>query len=164
MQDLVQAYEKEKDARIKERILAVKLHVVDGKTEKEVSKMLNKGYSTIKLWVSKYKREGLDGLRDKPRSGRPRKAEKEKIKKVLEDGPQKYGIQQEYWTVKTLKVVLQGQGIEYKKSRLYELVHELGYDLIKPRPTNVQAEKGKWKDFKKNKGFGRNGSVLPRRE
>jgi len=30
------------------------------------------------LWVGKYKKEGLDGLRDKPRSGRPRKAEKEK--------------------------------------------------------------------------------------
>ncbi|ACP49130.1 hypothetical protein YN1551_2108 [Sulfolobus islandicus Y.N.15.51] len=78
MEDLVQAYEEEKDARIKERILAVKLHLVDGKSEKEVSKMLNKGYSTIKLWVGKYKKEGLDGLRDKPRSGRPRKAEKEK--------------------------------------------------------------------------------------
>lgn len=56
----------------------MKLHVVDGKSEREVSKMLNKGYSTIKLWVGKYKKEGLDGLRDKPRSGRPTKAEEEK--------------------------------------------------------------------------------------
>lgn len=86
---MVQAYEEEKDARIKERILSVKLHLVDGKSEKKVSKMLNKGYSTIKLWVGEYKKEGLDGLRDKPRSGRPRKAEKEK--QILEDQPQKYG-------------------------------------------------------------------------
>ncbi|AAK41740.1 Partial transposase from ISC1048 [Saccharolobus solfataricus P2] len=107
MQDLVQAYKEEKNARIKERILAVKLHVVDGKSEKEVSKMLNKGYSTIKLWIGKYKKEGLDGLKDKPRSGRPRKVEEEKIKQILEDKPQKYGIQQEYWTMKTLKIALQ---------------------------------------------------------
>ncbi len=141
MEDLAKAYEEEKDARIKERILAVKLHVVDGKTEKEVSKMLNKGYSTIKLWIGKYKKEGLDGLKDKHRSGRPRKAEEEKIKQILEDKPQKYGIQEEYWTMRTLKIALQEQGIEYKKSRLYELVHELGYNL-KPRSTNVH-EKGK---------------------
>ncbi|WP_029552603.1 helix-turn-helix domain-containing protein, partial [Saccharolobus solfataricus] len=85
-------------------ILAVKLHLVDGKSEKEVSKMLNKGYSTIKLWVGKYKKEGLNGLRDKPRSGRPRKAEKGKIKQILEDQPQKYGIQEEYWTMRTFKI------------------------------------------------------------
>ncbi|ACR40979.1 ORF1 in transposon ISC1048 [Sulfolobus islandicus M.16.4] len=160
MQDLVQAYEEEKDARIKERILAVKLHLVDGKSEKEVSKMLNKGYSTIKLWVGKYKKEGLNGLRDKPRSGRPRKAEEGKIKQILEDQPQKYGIQEEYWTMRTFKIALQQQGIEYKKSRLYELVHELGYNLVKPRPTNVQAKKDMWDDFK----IGRRGSLLSRRE
>ncbi|QXJ27680.1 hypothetical protein J5U23_00547 [Saccharolobus shibatae B12] len=129
----------------------MKLHVVDGKSEKEVSKMLNKSYSTIKLWIGKYKKEGLDGLRDKPRSGRPRKVEEEKIKQILEDKPQKYGIQQEYWTMKTLKIALQEQGIDYKKSRLYELVHELGYNLVKPRPTNIQAEKEKWEVFKKIK-------------
>ncbi len=151
---MVQAYEEEKDAGIKERILAVKLHVVDGKSEKEVSKMLNKGYSTIKLWIGKYKKEGLDGLRDKPRSGRPRKAEKEK--QILEDQPQKYGIRQEYWTMRTLKI--KQQGIEYKKSRLYELVHELGYNLVKPRSTNVQAEKNMREDFK----IGRRGAVLSR--
>ncbi|ACP44708.1 ORF1 in transposon ISC1048 [Sulfolobus islandicus Y.G.57.14] len=62
MQDLVQAYEEEKNVRIKERILAVKLHIVDGKTEKEVSKMLNKGYSTIKLWIGKYNKEDLNEM------------------------------------------------------------------------------------------------------
>ncbi|ACP34803.1 transposase [Sulfolobus islandicus L.S.2.15] len=44
------------------------MDLVDGKSEKEVSKMLNKGYSTIKLWIGKYKKEGLDGLRDKSSS------------------------------------------------------------------------------------------------
>ncbi|WP_198968555.1 helix-turn-helix domain-containing protein, partial [Saccharolobus islandicus] len=75
MENLVQAYEEEKDARIKERILAVKMHIVDGMKEIEVARVLNKGYSTVRLWINKYKKEGLDGLRDKPRSGRPRKAE-----------------------------------------------------------------------------------------
>ncbi|MEM4798373.1 hypothetical protein AAGT10_06555 [Sulfolobus tengchongensis] len=60
MQDLVQAYKEEKNARIKERILAVKLHVVDGKSEKEVSKMLNKGYSAIKLWISTRRKVLMD--------------------------------------------------------------------------------------------------------
>ncbi|MEM4798372.1 hypothetical protein AAGT10_06565 [Sulfolobus tengchongensis] len=46
--------------------------------------------------------------------------------------------------MRTLKIALQEQGIDYKKSKLYEL----GYNLVKPRPTNVKAEKDKWEDFK----------------
>ncbi|AWR99884.1 hypothetical protein DFR87_09510 [Metallosphaera hakonensis JCM 8857 = DSM 7519] len=85
------------------------------------------------------------------------------MKRVLEDGPRNYGIEQDFWTVKALKVVLLKRGVEYRKSRLYELVHELGYELVTPRPTNVKAEREKWDDFKKSEGVGRRSGVLLRR-
>ena len=60
MENLVKAYEEEKDVRIKERILSVKMYVIDGMKEVEVARVLNKGYSTVRLWINKYKKEGLE--------------------------------------------------------------------------------------------------------
>ncbi len=50
------------------------------------------GYSrrTVQQWVYRYRDYGLDGLREQPRSGRPKKLPTEKeadFRKRLEDGP-----------------------------------------------------------------------------
>ena len=53
------------------------------------------------------------------------KEQKEELKKSLEE--------KEYWTTKEIGVLIKEKfGVEHKKSRLYELLKELGLKLSKP--------------------------------
>ena len=47
------------------------LYLDEGKTYREVSKLLGVAYQTVSSWSKKYVSNGLDFLTDNPRSGRP---------------------------------------------------------------------------------------------
>ena len=49
------------------------LKIIDGKTNKQVAKEMGCKAHTIGMWRSRYYAEGIEGLRDRPRSGRPKK-------------------------------------------------------------------------------------------
>ena len=75
--ELEYAYKQEKDARVKERILLVMLvKKDDGKLPAHAAKLLNRAKSWAYRWLYKYELEGIEGLRDKHRSGRPPLIEK----------------------------------------------------------------------------------------
>ena len=67
------AYKHESDADFKERILLVRRVMSDG--NKEIVTIceedLHRSKSWTYKWLARFKREGLDGLKDKSRSSRP---------------------------------------------------------------------------------------------
>ena len=56
--------------RVQKRILGL-LELDRGKTYKAVSDLLSMSYDTVHGWGKSYRKNGLDFLYDKPRSGRP---------------------------------------------------------------------------------------------
>ena len=68
--DFHQLARREKNAQQRIRLLAL-AHVKDGKTRTEVSESLKISRSSVNNWVKRYKNEGIDGIIDKKRSGRP---------------------------------------------------------------------------------------------
>ncbi|BCS93787.1 helix-turn-helix domain-containing protein [Metallosphaera javensis (ex Sakai et al. 2022)] len=161
MEELEKTYREEKNARIRQRILGVKMYLVDGFREYRVAEVLGVSYSTVKKWVAKYKRGGVGALRDRPRSGRPRKYSSEEVKKVLETSPRELGYNLEGWTMRALNAELRKRGIVYNRYHLYRVVHQLGYGFVTPRPVNARAEVEKHRDFKKSEGTdGTQDSVL----
>ena len=56
------AYKKESNSNKKERILAIRHLLENGKTITEVSKILFKAYNTIKNWWGVFKKDGIRGL------------------------------------------------------------------------------------------------------
>jgi putative transposase len=82
-------YRKETDAVVKERILLVKHVRYDKKEASSVAEIeLNKTRTWAYKWLHRFDRDGLEGLKDKERSGRPPPVSKEimvKIRKELED-------------------------------------------------------------------------------
>lgn len=52
------------------------LGTLGGETDREVANRLGVTTPTVSLWRRRYEEEGLDGLRDRPRTGRPRFTEK----------------------------------------------------------------------------------------
>ncbi|MDH5561984.1 MAG: helix-turn-helix domain-containing protein [Deltaproteobacteria bacterium] len=58
------------NVRVQKRIMGL-LELDKGKSYKSVSELLSLSNITVQGWGKKYKTEGLDFIRDKPRSGRP---------------------------------------------------------------------------------------------
>jgi putative transposase len=151
MVDLVEALRRERDARVRERILAVKI-VYDGSSLSKAAETVGRTKRTIFNWVKRFREGGIEALRDKPRSGRPRKVSKEFVAEKLKLNPRTLGYDVDYWTIKLLRVELSKSGVDYSLKRLYRIVKEIGYRLIKPRPKHYKAEEDKWADFKKELG------------
>lgn len=63
----------------------------EGKSSYELAEELGLSRPTIQRWLDRYEAEGLQGLEDRPRSGRPRTVtpdvEAEVVEKTLEDDP-----------------------------------------------------------------------------
>ncbi len=76
-------YQTESSARMKIRYLGL-LHLTKGKTIIEVSKMLCVSPRTVAYWINRYKKEGIDGLKDKPGRGAKTKLPKEHETKLCE--------------------------------------------------------------------------------
>ena len=96
---LDKAYNDERDADIKERIRLVR-HVLSDKQHIElVAQELNKSRALAYKWYKRYNDKGLDGLKNKPRSGRPPLVDNGlmiKIRKELEDSTTGWGFQTGY--------------------------------------------------------------------
>jgi len=73
---------KEKDARIKERLRAV-LWRLEGKTYTEISERLKRDIDTVREWIKKWNKRGYEGLKDKPKRGRPTILTQEEISEVI---------------------------------------------------------------------------------
>ncbi len=81
-------YNREKDADVKERILLVRRIVEDNQHIVNVAKELHRCRAWAYKWYKRYNEDGLDGLKDRERSGRPPDVPKEimvKIQKELTD-------------------------------------------------------------------------------
>ncbi|MGC9164686.1 MAG: helix-turn-helix domain-containing protein [Thermoprotei archaeon] len=85
-EELEEAYKKEKNTRIKERLLAI-LNLYEGKTEEETAKTIKRGVRTIRYWLKRWNEEGYQGLTPHLTGGpKPRmnKSEWEKVVKEIE--------------------------------------------------------------------------------
>jgi putative transposase len=65
------AYKDELDADVRERILLVRRVLSDKQHVESVAQELHKLRSWAYKWYKRHTDEGLDGLKDKPRSGKP---------------------------------------------------------------------------------------------
>ncbi len=70
---------------------------------------------TVRQWLRRFEAQGVEGLRDRPRSGRPRKADAaaqaEIVRLVEEAQPERYGLLLGFWTVATLGAHLAQQAV-----------------------------------------------------
>ena len=84
-------YRTEKNAKLAQRIHGVYL-ASKGLTCPEIMAITAAARRTIQQWVYKYNKQGIAGLKDKPRPGTPTKLPRKKeikLKKRIEAGPTK---------------------------------------------------------------------------
>jgi transposase len=136
--ELIQVREamKSPNGRVAQRATVLhSLHL--GYRVEEVAQLHHLSRGSVYNHVQRFQAEGLAGLPDKPKRGRPRKASPEYIQ-LLEQAiaaePREMGYGFSVWTQARLRQYLAQQtGIDISRSRFQELLERLGYVYRRPK-------------------------------
>ena len=89
-----------------------------------VSKELHRSIAWAYKWLRRFDKEGLEGLKNKPRSGRPPNIPQEKLSKVrteLSENPSG-------WKAKEImNIIYKKTGVKYHEVHIYRLLHKWGF-------------------------------------
>ena len=102
---------KTKEARTFRRAQAVRA-VVTGQRLQTVSDTLHFTYSALRKWVYRFANQGVPGLVDRPRSGRPPKvtcALEQHLNRLVDQDPLQHGSLYSQWSCRELATVLAQQ-------------------------------------------------------
>jgi transposase len=100
-----------KEARIFRRAQAVR-EVVQGHRLQTVSDALHFTYSALRKWVYRFANQGVQGLMDRPRPGRPPKVTCElahHLDRLVDQDPLQHGSSHSQWSCQELASVLTRQ-------------------------------------------------------
>jgi transposase len=100
-----------KAARVFRRAQAVR-EVVAGHHINAVSAAFHLANSALRKWVQRFAQEGPQGLRDRPRSGRPPKVTcelEQHLQRLVEQDPLQHGALSSQWNCRELATVLAQQ-------------------------------------------------------
>ena len=134
--ELIRRAMKHLDARVSKRATMIHgLHL--GYAPQEVAQIHEVSLTTVYTHYNRFKTEGIAGLPDKSKSGRPPKATPEYIallEKTLEIDPKEKGYAFTIWTQSRLRSYLAEEtGIELSRSRFQVLMQRLGYRFRRPK-------------------------------
>ena len=114
------------------------LLVANGQSCRSAAGLLGEDPRTVQRWVRTYERDGFDGLRDSPRSGRPPvldAARRKALEADLRDRPDSFGLVGHLWDGPLLREHLRRRyGVEMGVRQCQRLFHRMGFRLRKPRP------------------------------
>ena len=119
------AHSRTAPARMVERARIVWL-AHQGRRVLAIAQELHLTPTTVRSWVKRFNRQGVAGLQEKPRPGRPAIYTPEQVSAVIATSltnPQELGLPFASWTLDRLAAYLQEvKGILIKRSRLDELL------------------------------------------
>lgn len=134
--------------RVSERIHFVLLSA-QGYSPPAIGRMMGYDVATVRSWLKAYQRDGVAGLTDAPRSGRPRSAVHldDVVETQIGQPPPVYGYLQSLWTVALLVGHLAQFGVHVSGATVRRALKRLRFSWHRPklaparRPDARRAEK-----------------------
>jgi transposase len=143
----------EGDGRVACRLLAL-ANALDGMSRERAAQQAGMDRQTLRDWVIRFNADGVGGLRDRPRSGRPPfldEGQMAAFKAIVLRGPDPERDGVSSWTAKDLcGLTLERFGMSYSENGMLDLLHGLGLSWQKTRPVHPQADAKAQKTFKKS--------------
>jgi transposase len=130
------------------------LLVAKGMSYREVAGLLGVAHSTVANWVRRYDAEGLAGLVEGDRPGRPKRLTEEHlihIAAALRKSPEDFGLSSNLWDGRTLAAFIGRQcqiGLGVRQCQ--RLFRQFGYRLRQPRPLIAGAGPAQKGEFNQN--------------
>ena len=146
---LDKAYRQESNPDVRERILLVRRVVDDKQHIVNVAKELHRcSRAWAYKWYKRYTDDGLQGLKDKTKTGRPPTVPKDvmvKIRKELADSNTGWDFRQ------VMDLIYKKTGVRYHEVHIYRLLHKWGFKPKVPqkRFVNTASVKKDKRKFKK---------------
>lgn len=135
--ELEQAIRRDKRPEVRQRGTAIRLLHLGHKAE-EVAQMAAVSKPTVYGWWKRWCAGGVEELANKPKSGRPLKADEAYIalaEEVVEQAPSDLGYHFTVWTTDRLRAHLaQETGIELSEAAFRSLLKKQGYRYRRPKP------------------------------
>src|SRR3954465_14557213 len=157
------AHSRTAQARLVERA-QILLAVAGGRRPSQVAKDLGLSRPTVYTWIHRFNEQGLRGLEDRPRSGRPHTYTAEQRAEVLAAAltdPKELGLPFGCWTLDRLRAYLHEQkGIGIKRSRIGEILVDEG---LKWRHQETWFGERVDPDFAEKRGASKPSTPRPRR-
>ncbi len=121
--------------------------VYHGMVAAHVARDIHRSKAWACEWLKRYYEEGIEGLKDRTKTGRPSKLSNEtsyQIKKELKES-------NSGWTTKQVEeLVIQESGIKYHYTHIYRILRKWGFKQKIPRKVHVNtASKEEKEAFKK---------------
>jgi putative transposase len=142
-QELRALARRERAGRVCSRLLAL-ANALDGMSRAEAARLAGMDRQSLRDWVHRYNAEGIEGLRDRPRSGRPPRldgGQQAALKALILKGPKLERDGCVAWRLRDLcRLVERRFGVAYSETGLLRLLHGLELSWQKPRPVHPEAD------------------------
>ena len=126
---------------------------MDGATRTAAARAGAMDRQTLADWVHRYNAEGIDGLLDRPRSGRPAGLSRDQLvelRALVEEGPDplRHGVVR--WRRADLRDEIERRfGVELSERHVGRILNQLGFTRLTVRPRHRQADEAEQEAFKK---------------
>jgi transposase len=140
----------QKSPQMKMRLLAL-AHFKDGRSRSEIATYLKVSRTSVNKWVSIYLNEGIEGLKEKPRTGRPSflsVAQQKQLAQFINDkarsdeGGRLIGADIHAYIEKEFNKT-------YHTDSIYYLLKKMGFSWITSRSKHPKQDKQAQEHFKK---------------
>lgn len=140
------------DARVRIRLLAI-ANVLDGMSRQKAAQSVGLSRNALHHWINRYNREGLEGLSDRPRCGRPTNLEAQKAERFKQrvlagaDLGRDGIVSFRGWRLQ--EILRQEFGAEYALSSVYHVLNRLNLRPLQPRSRHPDTDDWAQEEFKK---------------
>ena len=141
-----------RDPRQIRRLLALAA-VYAGMSRAEAARVGGMDRQTLRDWAHRFNAEGPEGLRDRPRAGRPRQLSETQmaaLAEIVETGPDPATDGVVRWRRVDLKRVIEARfGVVYSERTISDLLARLSFSYISGRPQHPRQDQRVLEGFKK---------------
>jgi transposase len=133
VEELRRVARRETNGRVASRLLAL-ANALDGMARGQAARQAGMDRQTLRDWVIRFNAEGVDGLHDRPKSGRPiwlDDGELATLKALVLRGPDPERDGVSTWRTQELcRIVEQRCGVRYSENGMLRLLHDLGLSFL----------------------------------
>jgi transposase len=141
---------KETNGRMRVRLMALS-HIKEGANNSQAAKNLHVSRRIVNDWVKNFYAHGLEGLKEKPRSGRPSRLNEAQLAQ-LSEYIRNNSIKESGGGLNAqllVNYIAQEYKLNYGISNVYRLLHQLGFSWITSRSRHPKQSEEIQENFKK---------------
>jgi transposase len=146
---------------VAKRLRAVVLNS-EGHTSGKLAEILQSPRSKVSEWLQRYQTDGIDGLLEGYRSGRPAQLtekQQQQLGDILDSGPVAYGLDTGIWTSPMIAWVIEEEfGVQYHPGHVRKLLHGWGFSMQRPDTDNLFELFGGHRHHRSIEGYAFRGS------